>query len=554
MVIEEEQKYINDPSDDNRIKWEEAIVAYEIETEQRAIKIKTKINDKIFREGSRSGKILASLIRNQNEISYIAAIKGQNNRISSDNGHISKISLEFYTELYDTKITYSSEELGKYLQEIQLPQLKIEEKQFMELPITKEEIKWAIDNMKTGKAPGLDSLPVEIYITYRDSIIPNLHQVYKAGVPFIPPMAIEPLASIIKHNDCVKGIQVGDYEEKIVLFADDVLLTLSKTPESLSEVLEILKHKMNGTLVTEFVLAGLSSNPDLQLPLFLLFSVVYMVTLLGNLIIIVLIRTTPGLQTPMYFFLMNLSLVDVLYSSTITPNTMVNIFSEHKTISFIACAIQMFLFINMGSTEGMLLAVMAYDRYVAICKPLYYTVIMNKVTCIKLVCSVFTAGCLNSLLHTCAAFSLPFCHSNHINHFYCDINPILRLSCKDTFLNQIFLFVFAGSIEVGSFLCIVISYSYIIFSICRIGLSGRRHKSLSTCISHFTCVALFYFPIFSMYLRPNTAYAVDQDWVLSVFYTVITPMLNPMIYSLRNQDVKQALVKFEVNKIYCLKT
>ncbi|KAG8576000.1 hypothetical protein GDO81_009738 [Engystomops pustulosus] len=292
---------------------------------------------------------------------------------------------------------------------------------------------------------------------------------------------------------------------------------------------------MNETLVTEFVLAGLSSNPDLQLPIFLLFSVVYMVTLLGNLTIIVLIRTTPGLQTPMYFFLMNLSLVDVLYSSTITPNTMVNIFSEHKTISFIACAIQMFLFINMGSTEGMLLAVMAYDRYVAICKPLYYTVIMNKVTCIKLVCSVFTAGCLNSLLHTCAAFSLPFCHSNHINHFYCDINPILRLS-------------------LGSFLCIVISYSYIIFSICRIGLSGRRHKSLSTCISHFTCVALFYFPIFSMYLRPNSAYAVDQDWVLSVFYTVITPMLNPMIYSLRNQDVKQALVKFEVNKIYCLKT
>ncbi|XP_072006285.1 olfactory receptor 5AP2-like [Engystomops pustulosus] len=307
---------------------------------------------------------------------------------------------------------------------------------------------------------------------------------------------------------------------------------------------------VNVTLLKEFVLSGLSSNPDLQLPLFLLFYVVYMVTLLGNLMIIVLIRITPALQTPMYLFLMNLSLVDVLYSSTITPNTMVNIYSKHKTISIIGCAIQMFLFIELVSTEGMLLAVMAYDRYVAICKPLYYTVIMNKVTCIKLVCSVFTAGCLNSLLHTSAAFSLPFCHSNHINHFYCDINPILRLSCKDPFLNQIFLFVFAGSIEVGSFSCILISYICILFSICRIGTS--RSKSLSTCASHFTCVALFYGPVFFMYLRPNSAYAEDQDWMVSVFYTVITPMLNPMIYSLRNKDVKKALINININRIRCV--
>ncbi|KAG8575999.1 hypothetical protein GDO81_009737 [Engystomops pustulosus] len=287
---------------------------------------------------------------------------------------------------------------------------------------------------------------------------------------------------------------------------------------------------VNVTLLKEFVLSGLSSNPDLQIPLFLLISVVYMVTLLGNLMIIVLIRTTPALQTPMYLFLMNLSLVDVLYSSTITPNTMVNIYSKHKTISIIGCAIQMFLFIELVSTEGMLLAVMAYDRYVAICKPLYYTVIVNKVTCIKLVCSVFTAGCLNSLLHTSAAFSLPFCHSNHINHFYCDINPILRLSCKDPFLNQIFLFVFAGSIEVGSFSCILISYICILFSICRIGTSR----------------------IFFMYLRPNSAYAEDQDWMVSVFYTVITPMLNPMIYSLRNKNVKKALINININRIRCV--
>ncbi|XP_077118887.1 olfactory receptor 5I1-like [Ranitomeya variabilis] len=304
----------------------------------------------------------------------------------------------------------------------------------------------------------------------------------------------------------------------------------------------------NETFVTKFILSGLSSNPDLQLPLYLLCLLVYMITLLGNLMIIVIIRVTPGLQTPMYFFLMNLSFIDVIYSSSITPNIIANIFSEIRKISIIACAIQMFLVIDLASTEGMILAVMAYDRYVAICKPLYYTVIMNKVKCVKCVISVYMAGCVNSLIHTCAAFSLPFCRSNRVNHFFCDINPILRLSCKDTFLNQVFLYVFAGSIEVGSFLCIVISYVYfyIIFAIFRIGSSGGRSKSLSTCVSHFTCVALFYCPVFFLYLRPNSVYAVDQDWVVSVFYTVVIPMLNPMVYSLRNRDVKKALVQLNV--------
>ncbi|XP_073510806.1 olfactory receptor 5I1-like [Phyllobates terribilis] len=308
----------------------------------------------------------------------------------------------------------------------------------------------------------------------------------------------------------------------------------------------------NETRVTEFILSGLSSNPKLQLLLYLLCLIVYMITLLGNLMIIVLIRVAPGLQTPMYFFLMNLSFVDVLYSSSITPNIIANIFSEIRTISIIACAIQMFLFIALASTEGMILAVMAYDRYVAICKPLYYTVIMSKVTCVKFIILVYTAGCLNSLIHTCAAFRLRFCRSNRVNHFYCDINPILRLSCEDTFLNQVFLFVFAGSIEVGSFLCIVISYVYIVFAIFRLGSTRGRSKSLSTCVSHLTCVALFYCPVFFMYLRPNSAYAVDQDWVVSVFYTVIIPMLNPMIYSLRNQDVKKALLQLNVSRIRCV--
>ncbi|KAM4748967.1 LOW QUALITY PROTEIN: olfactory receptor 5AP2-like [Rhinophrynus dorsalis] len=299
--------------------------------------------------------------------------------------------------------------------------------------------------------------------------------------------------------------------------------------------------RCNKTHLTEFVLSGLSTDPNLQIPLFILCLSIYIVTLLGNLTIITLIKITPGLQTPMYFFLINLSFVDLLYSSTITPNILANFLSVKKTISITACAVQMFFFIDLGSSEGMLLAVMAYDRYVAIYKPLYYPVLMN------MICLVYTAGSINSFIHTYFAFRLPFCCSNHVNHFYCDINPILKLSCKDTSLNEILSFVLAGSIEVGSFLFIVISYIYILFAIFTISFTGGRRKSISTCLSHFTCVALFYCPILFMYLRPTSSYSVNQDWIVSVFYTVIIPMLNPIIYSLRNKDVKEALQKANIS-------
>ncbi|XP_068129701.1 olfactory receptor-like protein COR4 [Hyperolius riggenbachi] len=204
------------------------------------------------------------------------------------------------------------------------------------------------------------------------------------------------------------------------------------------------------TTVSEFVLSSLSSDPSLQLPVFLLCLLVYLVTLLGNFLMILLILVTPGLQLPMYIFLMNLSLIDILYSSAITPNAIVIIFSVRKTISIIGCATQMFLFIDLASSEGMLLAVMAYDRYAAICKPLYYTSLINKASCLWLIFSVHTIGFINSLIHTCFAFTLPFCKSNKVNHFFCDANPILKLSCKDIFLNQVLAYVVAGSIEVGS--------------------------------------------------------------------------------------------------------
>ncbi|KAM8972234.1 olfactory receptor 5AP2-like [Pelodytes ibericus] len=302
-------------------------------------------------------------------------------------------------------------------------------------------------------------------------------------------------------------------------------------------------EKSNKTYVTEFILSGLTTNPKLHLPLFLLCLLVYIITLLGNSTIIALIILTPALQIPMYLFLINLSLVDILYSSSITPNSLVNMMSEDKTISFTACATQMFFFIDLGSTEGMILAIMAYDRYVAICQPLRYPVLVSRNKCWQLMCTVYAAGFINSLTHTYFAFRVPLFCSRNINHFYCDIIPILKLSCQDTFLNELFLFSIAGFIEVGSLLCILISYSCILFALYKIRSTRSRHKSFSTCASHFTCVALFYCPILFSYLRPTSSYSMDEDWVVSVFYTIIIPMLNPIIYSLRNNDVKGAIQK-----------
>ncbi|XP_053319719.1 olfactory receptor 5F1-like [Spea bombifrons] len=304
--------------------------------------------------------------------------------------------------------------------------------------------------------------------------------------------------------------------------------------------------RSNETCITEFILSGLTTHTKLQIPLFLLYLMVYVITFLGNTIIITLIRMTPGLQTPMYFFLVNLSFVDILYSSTITPNSLANIIYVGKTISITGCATQMFFFIELASSEAMLLAVMAYDRYVAIRQPLNYSLIMNNKKCLKFVCTVYTAGFINSLIHTYCAFRVPLFCSRQVNHFYCDLIPILKLSCQDTFLNELFLFIVAGSIEVGSLLCIVISYTCILFTLFKTHSVKCGYKCLSTCASHFTCVALFYCPVLFTYLRPTSSYSMNEDWVVSIFYTVIIPMLNPIIYSLRNKDVKEALKKVRI--------
>nr|XP_005315035.1 olfactory receptor 1019-like [Chrysemys picta bellii] len=307
-------------------------------------------------------------------------------------------------------------------------------------------------------------------------------------------------------------------------------------------------EKGNHSEATEFILSGLTDRPELQVPLFVLFLLIYGITLVGNGGMILLIRIDPRLHTPMYFFLSNLSFCDLCFSSMISPKMLLNFLAEKKSISYTACAVQMYLFVSFADVECLLLAVMAYDRYVAICKPLLYTFTMSRQLCKGLVAGVYAVGVVDSMIHTFCTFRLSFCSSNIINHFFCDIPQLLVLSCSDTHINEIVMFAFIGCIVVSSFVTVLLSYVYIISTILQIRSAEGRHKPFSTCTFHLIAVVLFYGIQLFMYLRPTSSYSMDTDKVASVFYTLVIPMLNPLIYSLRNTEVKNALRK-AMNKL-----
>ncbi|XP_051822124.1 olfactory receptor 5F1-like [Antechinus flavipes] len=297
----------------------------------------------------------------------------------------------------------------------------------------------------------------------------------------------------------------------------------------------------NHTTVTEFILLGLTDSSELQVILFVLFLVIYTLTAVGNIGMIVLIILDSRLHTPMYFFLSNLSFTDVCYSSTIAPKMLADLMSKRKTISFAGCFLQMYVFIALATTESILFGLMAYDRYVAICNPLLYTVTMSRTVCLKMVAGAYTAGLLNSMINTSYLSSLSFCGSNVIHHFFCDSPPLFKISCSDTHMNESIFSMCAGINMVGTVLIIFTSYIYILVSIMRMHSREGRHKAFSTCASHLTAIILFYSTAIFTYLRPSSSYSLNQDKVASVFYTMVIPMLNPLIYSLRNKEVKKAL-------------
>ncbi|KAM9693261.1 olfactory receptor 5J3-like [Dama dama] len=299
----------------------------------------------------------------------------------------------------------------------------------------------------------------------------------------------------------------------------------------------------NQTDVIEFIFLGFSNHPNLQGLFFLIFLVIYLTTLLGNTLIITSTRISSALHTPMYYFLSNLSFLDICYTSTTIPVMLMNFFREKKTISYDCCLSQVFFLVTCAGAECVLLAAMAYDRYVAICHPLQYPVLMSVKVCVFLVTGSWLCGLVNSVTHTVLAATLTLCGPNQISHFLCDIPFLLKLSCSDTSLNEFVLHVASATIGLSPCLFTAVSYILIISAILRIPSAQGRSKAFSTCASHLTVVVVFYGTANFNYDRPREGYSLDMDILVSVLFCVMTPMLNPIIYSLRNKEVKCALRK-----------
>ncbi|XP_007518762.1 olfactory receptor 5W2-like [Erinaceus europaeus] len=307
-------------------------------------------------------------------------------------------------------------------------------------------------------------------------------------------------------------------------------------------------ERENCSSLTKFILLGITNNPEKKMLLFATCLFIYLTSLLANLGMIILIRMNTQLHTPMYFFLSHLSLSDLGYSTAVGPKMLVDVFGKDKSIPFFGCALQFFIICVFIDAECLLLAVMAFDRYKAISNPLLYTANMNSSVCHCLMVGVYLTGLIDGLIHTVLAFRLCFCGSKEINHFFCDLPPLLLLSCSDIQVNELTLFTLFGFIELSTISGVLISYCYVILSVLKISSAEGRFKAFSTCTSHLTAVAIFQGTMLFMYFRPSSSYSLDHDKIFSLFYTLVIPMFNPLIYSLRNKDVINALVKLKTER------
>ncbi|KAM3926710.1 olfactory receptor 5AR1-like [Leptodactylus fuscus] len=310
---------------------------------------------------------------------------------------------------------------------------------------------------------------------------------------------------------------------------------------------------MNKTHVTMFEFSGLTPHRGLAIFLFVFFLLVYVITVISNVGLFFVVHKTSTLHTPMYYFLSYLSVVDLFYSSSVTPKMVADLISVRKAISFSGCALQYFFFSTFAATEVLLLSNMSYDRYVAICYPLHYMAIMTKKKCLFLGIFAFSFGMLPCSVQTSCIFTLQYCGPNLIDHFFCDVPSMIRLSCSKTFTCEMIIFSFIGSYSIGSLATILVSYIYILVAILQIKSTKGRQKAFSTCSSHIICASIFYVSVFLTYLRPPSEHFENQDKVASVFYSVITPMLNPLIYSLRNQEIKRVMVNALVQALHHLR-
>ncbi|XP_006039037.2 olfactory receptor 10G6-like [Alligator sinensis] len=297
----------------------------------------------------------------------------------------------------------------------------------------------------------------------------------------------------------------------------------------------------NVSKVTHFILVGFPYPSELQLPLFFFFLLIYLLTLGGNLLILLTVANESRLHKPMYWFLCHLSFLDMTVSSVVVPKVISGFMGGGKAISFGGCVAQLFFFHFLGCTECFLYTVMAYDRFLAICKPLNYGTIMNRRACLGLAIGTWLGGSLHSAIQTTLTFHLPYARGSQVDYIFCDIPDVLNLACKDTAFNEMVTFVDIGFLAMTCFLLILMSYVYIISAILKIRSAEGRHRAFSTCAAHITVVVTYYVPLVFIYLRPGSRHPLDG--IVAIFYTTVTPLLNPVVYTLRNKEMKAALIK-----------
>ncbi|XP_008832444.1 olfactory receptor 5K1-like [Nannospalax galili] len=307
----------------------------------------------------------------------------------------------------------------------------------------------------------------------------------------------------------------------------------------------------NYSWTAEFILIGFTDHPDLKIPLFLVFSAIYLITMVGNLGLVALIFTERRLHTPMYIFLGNLALMDSCCSCAITPKMLENFFSVDRKISLYECMVQFYFLCLAETADCFLLAAMAYDRYVAICSPLQYHTMMSKKLCLQMTTGAYIAGNLHPMIHVGLLFKLTFCGSHVIKHFFCDVLPLYRLSCVDPYINELMILIVSGSIQIFTITTVLISYFCILFTILTMKSREGRSKALSTCASHFLSVSIFYGSLLYMYIRPSSVNEGDKDIPVAVFYTLVIPLLNPFIYSLRNKEVINMIKRTIKKRQFC---
>ncbi|KAE8589905.1 hypothetical protein XENTR_v10017828 [Xenopus tropicalis] len=302
--------------------------------------------------------------------------------------------------------------------------------------------------------------------------------------------------------------------------------------------------------VSGFIIQGFSDIPELHIYLFVLFLGIYLIILLGNVIIFLVISCNPHLHTPMYIFLLNLSLIDISFTSNILPNLLHILLTQQNNISFLGCMTQMYLLVSFGASEYFLLTAMAYDRYVAICDPLHYIARMSRKHCAGLITAAFTVGFVDTVGHVTLISKLSYCASHLINHFFCDVIPLLKLSCSSTFSMELFIYFVGTLLFFNSFLLILISYIFIISAIRKIQSSEGRQKAFSTCASHLACVITLYVSVVCLYLRPTKSYSLERDKYFSLLYIILGPVLNPLIYTLKNREFKSSFNKMRERLVF----